>query len=127
MNNDLINEMMVQFQSLTGPVVKTNKLMVANLEKLVSFQLDSLQGYVNLTVERLKAAAEVQDVKGMQDFVAGQAETLNVVRQKMLDDAKALADMGAGFKAEFDKLAEENAAELNDKVTKLSNTAKKAA
>lgn len=119
MANEFAN-VFAQFQSFQAPVAKANKLAVANFEKLVGFQFNAFRSYVDLSVEQLKAASEVNDSKSLQDFLAGRAEVANVVRQKVLDDAKALADLNAGFLAEFSKLAEENVAEVSDKVAKLN-------
>lgn len=119
MANEFAN-VFAQFQSFQAPVVKANKLAVANFEKLVDFQFNAFRSYVDLTVEQLKAASEVNDPKSLQDFLAGRVEVANVVRQKVLDDTKALADLNAGFLAEFSKLAEENVAEVSDKVAQLS-------
>ncbi len=124
MNNEMLNKMLEQSQSFVAPVAKTNQLAVANLEKLVAFQLNALESYVALGLDRMKAAAEISDVNGFETFVNGQVEAANVLRQKLIDDTQALVDLGAGFKAEFEKLAEANAAELNGKVVK---SAKKAA
>lgn len=118
MSNELLNKVLEQSQSFVAPVVKANKLAVANLEKLVAFQLNALESYVALGLDRLKAAAEVSDVNSLQAFVNGQVEAASVLRQKLIDDTQALVDLGTGFKAEFDKLAEENVAELNQKVGK---------
>lgn len=115
-----------QYQSFLNPVVKANKLAVANLEKLVSFQVNAMQSYVELGLDWLKAAAEVSDPKSLQAFFSGQAEAANVVRQKLLDDAKALADLNAEFTAEFDKLVRDNVAELGDKTAKAADQAVKA-
>ena len=44
-----------QSQDVVTPIVKTNQAAVANLEKLVSFQFNALQSYVDLGMSRLKA------------------------------------------------------------------------
>lgn len=101
-----------QSQAVVASVVKANQLTVANLEKLVDFQLAAVQSYVDLGVSRLKAAAEVSNVNGLQAFYADQVKTAEALRQKLVDDSKALAKIGAEAKAEFNKLAQENYAGL---------------
>ncbi|HXH02211.1 MAG TPA: phasin family protein [Candidatus Competibacteraceae bacterium] len=127
MINDVMSKVFEQSQSYLVPVVKTNKLVVGNLEKLVSFQMSALQGYVDMGLGQLKAAVEVSNYQDLQSFLNGQVEFLAALRQKALDDAKALADLGAGFKADFDKLAEENISELTEKAAKITKTAAPAA
>lgn len=110
--NEQFEKIFAQTTTFTAPMLKASKLAIAGLEKLVAFELATLQSYSDLTIARLKAATEISDVKGLQDFYTTQIEVLSTVRQKMMDDAKALTDIGSGVKAEFDKLAEETAAEL---------------
>ncbi len=124
---DALNNLMEQSKSLIAPAVKANKLAVNNLEKLTQFQLTALRGYVDLGLARLKAASEVDDLKGLQAFYAGQVDALSTLRQKMFDDAKALTELGTGFKAEFDKLAEEAASELPKAMQAITATGLKAA
>ncbi len=115
MSVELFNEYFAKLGTYTAPAVKANKLFVANLEKLAEFQLVALRSYTDLGLAQLKAAAEVSDAESLQAYLRGQVETANVVRQKLLDDAKALADLSAGFKAEFDKLVGETGSEFAQK------------
>lgn len=116
-----------QSQDFVNPVIKTNQMAVANLEKLVSFQVNALQSYVDLGINRLKAAAEVRNPQDLQDFFKGQVEATNVLRQKGQEDAKALVELFAGFQAEFNKQAQENVTEVNKKVAEVTKkTTKKA-
>jgi len=93
-------------------MVDANKLVVANVEKLMSLQMQSLQTYLNMGLNQLKAAVEVTDAKSLQDFYSKQTELADVVRQKMMDDAKALADLSTGFKADLDNLTKECVGDL---------------
>lgn len=108
MHNDTYTQWFENAKSLPEPVVNANKLFVANLEKLVNFQMSVLQSYKDMWLNQLKAAAEISDVQGLQQFYGRQTEVASTLRQKMMDDAKALADLGTGFKADFDKLAKDS-------------------
>jgi len=110
--SEAVEKFFDQSKSFATPVVKASKLAVANLEKLVAFQFSALQSYSDLALSRLKAATEVTDLESFQSFASAQLEAATALRQKLMDDAKALVDLSAVFKAEFDKLAEETAAEL---------------
>lgn len=111
----LMNSMTDMF---VAPMLKTNKLTVVSLEKLVAFQMSSLQSYVDLTLGQMKAAAAVSNVQELQGFVKAQMEMAAALRQKMLDDVKALTDLGNGLKDDFTKLAEENVADIKAKTEK---------
>jgi len=112
MYEEMFSKNFAQAETLLEPVMKTNKLAISNLEKLVSFQMSAMQAYVDLGLEQLRAATEINSPQTLQAFMSKQVETSNVVRQKMLDDTKALVDMGNGFKDELTKLAEANVKEF---------------
>ena len=117
-----------QSQDFVAPVVKANQAAVANVEKLVAFQLNALQSYADLGISRLKAAAEVSNPQDLQAFFQGQVEAANVLRQKGLEDAKALAELVAGIQAEFAAKAQDNVTEFSGKATKaVKETADKTA
>jgi|APFre7841882630_1041343.scaffolds.fasta_scaffold111450_1 phasin family protein len=115
MNNDLFSKVSEPFKAFPAPVAKANKLCVNSLEKLVDLQMTTLRYYVDLGMAQLKEAAEVSSPEAMQAFLNSRVEVLNTLRQKVMDDAKALADLSAGFKTEFDSLAKESTAELTPK------------
>lgn len=97
MDNITFSNIFEQYQSFLNPVVKANRLTVASLEKLVSFQVAAWQSYVDLGLTQLKAAAEVNDPRSLQKFVSDQVEAANVMPQKWLDDARTFADLNTGL------------------------------
>lgn len=116
-----------QYQDFVAPVVKTNQQVVANVEKLVSFQIDALQAYVDFGVSRLKAAAEVSNPQDLQAFLKDHVEAANILRQKGQNDGKALAELITGFQSEFNARAQENVTEVSNKVAEITKkTPKKA-
>ena len=112
MYEEIFTKNFAQVETFIEPVLKANKLAVTNFEKLVNFQMSAFQSYMDLGLEQLKAAAEVNSPQTLQAFMSKQVETGNVLRQKVLDDTKALVDLGNGFKDEFTKLAEANVKEF---------------
>ncbi len=115
MSIELFNDYVAKLGTYTAPAVKANKLFVASLEKLVELQLAALHTYTDLGLAQLKAAVEVSDADSLKAYLRGQVETASVVRQKLLDDAKALAELSVGYKAEFDKLVGEAGREFAPK------------
>jgi phasin family protein len=115
MYKDLFAPLMQNTTALPAPMLKANKLVVAEVERLVNFQMGALRYYVDIVINQLKAAAQVSDVGGLQEFVKGQVEVANKVRQRVMDDAKALTELGTDFKADLDALAKEGVEDLNIK------------
>jgi phasin family protein len=102
---NLFNKALENPQVLPEPMVKTNKLLVENLEKMVVFQMNALKSYLDIGLNQMRAAAEITDLQSMQDFCKRQAEIARTVQQKLLSDAKALSDLATRFKTEMDGLA----------------------
>jgi phasin family protein len=121
MDNEQLSDLFKQSQSFLAPIVKTNKLAVTNFEKLVAFQMNTLQSYMDFSIDRLKAAAEVDSPERLQDFLTGQFEAVAVLGQKLLDDSKALAELSAEFRDEFSQRAEENIGEATAKAGKAAD------
>ena len=101
--------------SLPAPLIKANKLWVTDLEKLIKFQLKMVQSHMEIGLNQLKAATEIENVKSLQSFLSGQLDAANVLRQKLMDDAKALVDLSTSFKADFDALVKEGGTNLAPK------------
>ncbi len=108
MTHDAMTPMSEQYQNLLAPVIKANKLSAANLETLVNFQMSALQSYVDMAINRMKAAAEISDPASLQAFMTGQAEAIASLQRKFMDDARILSELTARFKAEFDQLARDS-------------------
>ncbi len=118
MYDDMFKKNFSNMESMLEPMVKANKMVIANMEKLASFNMATMQSYVDMSLEQMKAASEVNSPQALQAFWTKQVETANAMRQKMMDDAKALADMGNGMRDEFAKLAEESVKQVNKNAPK---------
>ena len=108
MTQDAMTKMSEQYQNFLAPVIKANKLAAANLETLVNFQMSALQSYVDMAINRMKAAADINDPASLQAFLTGQAEAAASLQRKFVEDAKILGELAARFKAEFDKLVQDS-------------------
>ena len=115
MYKDMFTPLLQNAAALPTPMIKANKLVVGEVERLVNFQMGALRYYVDIVLNQFKAAAEVSDVTSLQEFVKGQVEVANKVRQRVMDDAKVLTELGTDFKADLDALAKESTEELSIK------------
>lgn len=98
--------------AVVAPVVKANKLFVANLEKLTDFQFDTLRAYSDVGLSRLKAAVEITDVEGLTAYAEASVAVAKDLGAKVQADAEALADLLNGFKAGFEALVAESSTEV---------------
>ncbi len=116
MTDNLFSSVLENFQPLLAPVVKANQLALADLEKLVTFQTNVLASYADLCLGQLKqSVTPISDPQNLQTFYANQAETASALCRKMVDDGKALFELGASFRAEFNNLIKDSLAGLMPK------------
>lgn len=121
---EAFDKVFAQTETWMKPMVSANQMAVTNFEKIVSFQMKALQKYVDMGLDQMKAAAEVDSPKAFQAYMGKQMETANTVRQHMMDDFKALTEMGNDIKEDYTKLAENSVQDMKEAVNK---TTKKAA
>jgi phasin family protein len=107
MYDDVLSKLFANPQALPNVLSNASQLVVSNMEKWTALQMNAWQSYVDLGLEQVRAAAQATDAKGLQEFYKLQAEAANSVRQRLMDDAKAVADLGVDFKAGLDALVKE--------------------
>ena len=107
-------------QGFLAPLVKTNQLAVANLEKLANLQMKILQSYVDLGLACLKAAAQVHDSASQQAFYTSQFEAAANLPQKWIDDTQAFSTLGAEFQDECSAQAKATVEEWTDEAKEAS-------
>jgi len=117
MANQSLANFSEQNQVIFASTRKTNSLAVANLEKLVAFQMKTLASYVDLSVGQLKAAADIANLEDLQKFYGEQIAVTDELLRNLLNDGKTLSDLAVSYKAEWDKLVKENIAELISRTT----------
>ncbi len=86
------------------PVQKLNQQAVATVEKLAAHQLESLKTYADIGVSQLKAAAEMKDIEGLQNFVFKQSDVLRAFGECVISDIKAVTEAGVGFFSQATKV-----------------------
>lgn len=96
-------------QSVLEPVQKLNQNAVAAVEKLAAHQLESLKTYSDMGVSQLKAAAEVKDSDGLQNFMFKQTDVLRAFGERVLSDITAVARVGVDFLSQATKVGAEAA------------------
>lgn len=108
------------------PMQQANKMAVEQLEKVVDLQMTTWQKYVDISMQQMKAAAEIKNIKDWQDFVNQQMEMAGTMRQQWMEDNKAFTEMGLKAKEEMTELVQNNVKEFS-KATASTTKAKQAA
>lgn len=124
MYNEMFSKVYDHAEAFVAPMTKANQLAVSNFEKVMALHMDSLHYYLDIGFKQLKDATEIKSPQSAQVFFNRQMEVATAVRQRMIDDTKALFDMGNGFKEEFTKLAENNVKEFNKEMKEIEKEVK---
>ena len=120
---DLMNKFYGQTEAFIGPMAKANQVAVANFEKVVDFQFKAWQKYMDMGINQMKAAAEIDSPNALQAFWGKQLETANTVREQIMDDVKVMAELGNDMKDDFSKLTEDNVRNIKTTASKAKKAA----
>lgn len=107
MNDNLIENLTTQATSFYGPMGKINALMVSNIEKVAEFQLGAIKSYAELAMKQWKQVAEIRDIESLKDFGSNQSEVVSELSQKIVEDMKALGEMGMELKTQVEDIVAE--------------------
>ena len=89
--------MNVQTAKYLEPVREINTLALENVEKLLDLQLKSINDTARLSVEQLKAAADINDVDGLKKYFTEQAETVKALGDRFIKDSQAALELGVSY------------------------------
>lgn len=89
--------MNVQTAKYFEPVREINSLALENVEKLLDIQLKSINDTVKLSVEQLKAAADIKDVDGLKEYFTDQAEVVKSLGERYVKDGQSALELGVSY------------------------------
>ncbi len=108
MNYELFNAYAVLPEKVFAQMQQYAELSLANCEKLFTLQLEIAKSYSDLGIEQLRAFTEIKDAESLQEFVSRQSDVAKSVGEKIISDAKAVAELGIEINTETKKLAQES-------------------
>ena len=89
--------MNVQTAKYFEPVREINALALENVEKLLDIQLKSINDTVKLSVEQLKAAADIKDIDGLKGYFTDQAEVVKSLGERYVKDGQSALELGVSY------------------------------
>jgi len=97
-----------QAEDFLAPVKALNELALANAERLVEMQVQSIRDYADVALDNWKAALAVKDIDGAQKYFAKQNEVAQEVAKKLASDAKVVVELGQEYMTEVQKVVTNN-------------------
>jgi len=111
-SEDVMSAMSARFAEPFGywvtALTRTNRLMVEQLEKAVTLQMDSVKAYVDLGVSQVKVAFKVTDPHSLHEFTDSQCAVLSFVGHRVLDDGRMLNEWGVDCCRQAQRVARQN-------------------
>ena len=106
-------EMMSAFggslRNVFAPGQKMNQMAIAQMEKILAFQMESVKTYTNLGMGQWKAAAEVSDPWSLVAYMAKQGAYATKVGEQVVSDVQKLSQLGGDFVQQAQSVAQEEA------------------
>ena len=85
--------MTVSYEKFVAPLQELGALNVANIEKLVSLQLEGIEEIANAGVDALKKATAVKDVEGAKSYYTGQTEVARSIIENAVARSKSAVEI----------------------------------
>lgn len=108
MKYEIFDTMSKQQETLMATVQKLNQLAVAKVEKLTALQMNALRGYSDLSIQNLKELVEINNPQALQAYLGKQNESVKSVGEKLVADAKAVAEVGVEYSQEAQKITQDS-------------------
>ena len=89
MTIDMFSNTLKMLQTLPEPWVNANRMFAANVERVLSFQMNTLKSYLGIGMNQLRAAAEVNDFQSFQDFCSRQAQISKTMQYRLMNEMRS--------------------------------------
>ncbi len=122
MENNQFEKTAEQFSQFMEPANKLNTVMMDHLSKLVEFQLNTAKSYGEMTLNNLKGMTEINDLESLKEYAGGQKQFAGDLSRRVMDDLKALAEMGSELKDEVEKVFSEDTAKDSVEEAEVADT-----
>ncbi len=95
---------------------EVNQLTLANVERLVDLNIESVRKYTDVVLGSWKDALAISDLESGQEYIAKQGKVAQEVVKNLADDAKVVAEIGQEYASDMQKVVAENVANVTKKV-----------
>ncbi len=89
--------MNAQTEKYFEPAREINALTLENMEKLLDIQLKVINDTARVSVEQMKAIADIKDPDSLKKYFADQAETVKTLHERFVKDTQATLELGASY------------------------------
>ncbi len=87
--------------------VKSQQLMAQQWQQWITLQTQLAQSYAALGIQQAETALAIRDIASLYAYITQYTVLAEPIRQKWMNDAKAIANLSVGFKEQWDKLIQD--------------------
>ena len=117
----------LQLEAALEPVVAFNKLVVKNAEAAFNLQLASLRALAEVGVKNLNAGLDIANPADFRAYAEQQKDVAQEVAARLVEDARAYADLNASFIEQVRVQAEQSVKSATETTKNMVEVAKAAA
>jgi len=98
--------MNISVEKFVAPLQELGALNVANIEKLISLQVEAFEEAAKTAVESLKKAAAVKDLEGAKGYFTSQSEVVKQSVESAVARSKSVAEIAQAYPASVKKIVD---------------------
>ncbi len=107
MNTKILATLTEQGKTFMLPMQTLTQLAVANVEKLLLMQMNSLQSYSDLGLSQWQAASQISSLGSLQTYMVEQSEILMSFGEQMAEDVKEVSQLGTEYSVQVHKTVQQ--------------------
>ena len=98
--------MSISVEKFVAPIQELGALNVANIEKLISLQIEAYEEVASTVVESMKKATAVKDMEGVKGYFTSQSEVARQSVENAQARTKSVAEIAQAYPASVKKIVD---------------------
>ncbi len=104
MFQEWIRQANAQQQDMMKPMTRINEVLVANMEKLTSHQIDAMGHYAEQQYKFMKKLNDASSKGDVAELGQAQMSQLAELNRRFLQDCKAMMELSENFRKDFNDI-----------------------
>ena len=96
-------------EQFVAPIKEINELTLKNLEKISAIQVKAVQDNAEVSINAMKAAAEVRDLDSLNDYLQDQIATAQTVSDNAVKDIQKIVKLTETYAGKVKAAVEKSA------------------
>ncbi len=98
------------FEQFLNPIKEINELTLKNLEKISAIQVKAIQDNAEISVNAMKAVADVRDLESLNDYLQEQISVAQTVSDNAVKDVQKISKLAETYANKVKEVVEKSSA-----------------